>query len=115
MIDQVRVNVVKARECIGRARPGEALRMKEMREQFDAVDDARSRPREEGVCVDGVDTTVAHRRKIEPALLSEEPRHLLRGEIESVAARHHYQYLGSPGNDVLPRDAHRVRPSSSER
>jgi hypothetical protein len=91
------------------------LGMKEVREQLDTVNDARPRPREAGIRVDSIDSALPNRGKIEPTSFSEELRYLQRAAIESVSAWHHDEHLGSPCNDVLPRDAHGVRPSPSER
>src|ERR1043165_1944629 len=94
--------------------------MNETREEFRAFDDTRAGTCEVGVCVDGVDAVVFDGVELEEAMLrargvaAEDAPDLLHRLLKVEAARHDDEHLRVPGDDLVPRDAHRVAAFAGE-
>ena len=70
---------VQLGKCLGWPRPSELFRMQQVREQFDAFDQARAGAREIGIGIERMDPVVHHGRKRIPAGLRHQPSGLRQG------------------------------------
>src|SRR5438477_3964359 len=88
--------------------------MKEVCQQLRPIDDSGPRAREIRARVYGVNTARSDRRQIERRRIGEEVVRLIRGLVQMEAARHDDYDLGSPTNNVVPRDAYGIGALTAE-
>ena len=94
---------------VGCPQPIEMLGLNERREQFEPIDDTRTRPREVAVRIDGIDPPSSHGWNLRPPGMSGEEMCLIDRALEIKPAGVENQNLGRVCSDPLPRYPRRWR------
>src|SRR5581483_7557369 len=93
---------------------GERLRMKNLAENLQRLDDTRPRSIEELIAVSNEDLPFPHGPEPRPKRITGQSRQLLQGPRDIVAARHQQDRLGIGGREVVKLDPRRMRARRAE-